>query len=230
MSNVSVSQNSAHTIGRTSRPSSRPGTNSDSNQSISGITAVQRPLVFMDGAIASSDILWDHGPMRQRPSTSSTTRPASNVAFRPITQNGTEPWTALSPEIEIGRDIPNWIKVPLFVPRRIEPRESRRAARQAGPSRGIAPLSPATENNVDGFQPELNLSDAAISDLSFTSLQVQTSNQSLLERQAMLRNQENEIPQRPSTSGRERLSQVFTNAWLEGSIKMRRKGSKGPTA
>ncbi|KAJ9638115.1 hypothetical protein H2204_004426 [Knufia peltigerae] len=226
-SNVSVGQKSAQTIGRTSRPSSRPGTTSESNQSISGITAVQRPLVFMDGEVAPSEILWDHGPVTQRPSTSSTTRPASNAGSRTITQNGAEPWTALSPEIEIGRDIPNWIKIPIFVPRRIEAKETCRAAKLHGSARGAAPLSPAAEeDNVKGFQAELNLSDTAISDFSFGSLQVQTSNQSFLERQAMLLNWENETSPRPSTSGRERLSQVFASAWQEGSSKLRRKGSK----
>ncbi|KIW18911.1 hypothetical protein PV08_03200 [Exophiala spinifera] len=232
LSNATIGQNSAASIGRTSRPSSRPGTNAESNKSISGRTAVPRPMVYMDGAISSSTILWDHGFVRQRPSTSSTTRPAPNSASRPTTRAGAEPCAVRSPAPEIemgGRDIPEWAKVPTFVPRTV--RAPRRTANQVGLSGDTAPLKPAREeSDMDGFQPELNLSDTAISDVSFASLHVQTSNQSSLERQAVLRNKENEfeVPQRTSAKSRERISQLLATTWKEGNNKIRRMALQGP--
>ncbi|KAK7888486.1 hypothetical protein LTR67_008832 [Exophiala xenobiotica] len=228
ISNVSVGHNSAPSISRSIQQGSRPGTISESGYSVSGTTVVPKPAVFMDASSACADITWNNGYPNARPSTSSTARPASKGAVCLHTQDDSETLPTVSPEIEIGRgDFPDWKKVPLFVPRSVERKDWQQPARRKCASTILVPPHSAIDGtHGNGVHSEVNVSSPAISDMSFASLQGQTSTQSHLEREAMILDWESEVEEQSSPSGRERLSKVLCNAWAEGTTRLRQKGAK----
>ncbi|KAK5207409.1 hypothetical protein LTR41_006978 [Exophiala xenobiotica] len=228
ISNVSVGHNSAPSISRSIQQGSRPGTISESGYSVSGTTVVPKPVVFMDASSACADITWNNGYPNARPSTSSTARPASKGAVCLHTQDDSETLPTVSPEIEIGRgDFPDWKKIPLFVPRSVERKDWQQPARRNCPSTILVPPHSAIDGtHGNGVHSEVNVSSPAISDMSFASLQGQTSIQSHLDREAMILDWESEVEEQSSPSGRERLSKVLCNAWAEGTTRLRQKGAK----
>ncbi len=135
---------------------------------------------------------------------------------------------ALSPEIELGRgDFPGWKKVPLYAPRSVERKDWQQTVRRERYSTVLVPPESATDGtHGNGVQGEVNMSSPAISDMSFASLRGQTSIQSHIDREAMIRDWESEVEQQSSPSGRERLSKVLCNAWAEGTTRLRQKGAK----
>ncbi|KAL2435101.1 hypothetical protein ABEF95_013191 [Exophiala dermatitidis] len=233
LSGASTRQSSAPSVGRSSRPASRPGTNSES---IHGSTiAPRRPRVYMDAPCGYADSVRAGINPPSRPTTSSTARPRSKSAS---VVTGQEDKSNMSPkrqpEVEVGMgDRPGYTKVPLYVPRRIEKKQA--CGSRQDQSRPVLTPVPATPNvaakeKAESFSinPELSSSNPAISDVSFTSLQCQTSMQSQSERDQALREfsgEENDENVPPSTGGRG-LSRALTSAWSEKTSRKKQKNRK----
>jgi hypothetical protein len=143
----------------------------------------------MDGPIAGSEALWRVPDVQKPPSTSSTARPVSNGAAAGNDQGDDSTLSTNStPVADIGvgfGDLPGYNKIPLCVPRRVEP------SRRCGNSEedGLA-----EDNQWLSHHSEMTISTPTFSDRSFGSLSLhgQWSIRSHLERQAMEREQEKE--------------------------------------
>ncbi|EXJ91116.1 hypothetical protein A1O1_04223 [Capronia coronata CBS 617.96] len=221
-----VRHSSAPSIGRSSRPTSRPGTNTDSIYS--STLAPGRPVVYMDAPNGCSDTFWSAVNFSSRPSTSSTSRPRSKSVSM---QNGLEeglyfPLDA-APEVEVGMgDRPGYTKIPLYVPRRIERDRACPRPDQMRPTLTPVPAMPSIAAEQLAVHQEFTTANPAISDMSLTSLQGQTSVQSHTEREQMLREVEPQPRGRPSTGSRDRLSKALTNAWSERTLRKKQKGGQ----
>ncbi|OAL29373.1 hypothetical protein AYO22_02267 [Fonsecaea multimorphosa] len=220
LSGGSARHNSAPSIGRTSQSTSRPVTHAGSISSVSAtIVPPRRPVVYMDVPSSCSEFIWSGHDTKKRPSASSTVRPVSKGASVRSSQDGRASLSlSLSPEVEIGLgELPGYNKVPLFVPKRIEPTEFA----------GISSLDEAAEYKQRFFlRSELKNSNPTISDVSFASLQGQTSIRSHLEREAMVQEQDSDSETRPPMGGCEKLSRVFSSAWSETTTRRWQKGYK----
>ncbi|OQV06336.1 hypothetical protein CLAIMM_10916 [Cladophialophora immunda] len=220
LSSASGRHNSAPSISRTSQSTSRPVTHAGSISSLSAtIAPPRRPVVYMDAPSSFSEFVWDGCDSKKRPSASLTARPVSKGASIRSSQDAHgSPSLNLAPEVEMGLgELPGYNKVPLYVPRRIE---------LAEPSE-ISPLDEAAgQKQRFFFHSKLKNSNPTVSDVSFASLQGQTSIRSHLEREAVVQEQESESETRPSMSGCEKLSRAFCGAWSETTTRRWQKGYK----
>ncbi|OAL39883.1 hypothetical protein AYO20_00795 [Fonsecaea nubica] len=211
---------SAPSISRISQSASRPVTHAGSISSVSAtIVPPRRQVVYMDTPSSCSEFFWDGHDSKKRPSTSFTSRPVSKGGSFRSSQDGHACLSLnLAPEVELGLgELPGYNKVPLYAPRRIE---------LAEPSE-VSPLDEASEHKQKFFlHSKLKNSNPTISDVSFASLQGQTSIRSHLEREAMIQEQESESETRPSMGGCEKLSRAFCSAWSETTTRRWHKGYK----
>ncbi|EXJ92643.1 hypothetical protein A1O3_01195 [Capronia epimyces CBS 606.96] len=229
LSGASVRHSSAPSIGRSSRPTSRPGTNAGSVSS--STLAPRRPIVYMDAPNGCSDTIWSGVNFITYPSTSSTARPQSkSISILNSQEEGLDLSLELAPEVEMGMgDRPGYTKIPLYVPRRIERKQTCPKPDQMRPILTPVPATPSVgreQADQPAIHTELTSSNPAISDISFTSLQGQTSIHSHTEREQMLQEVECQSSVRPSTGSRERLSRALTNAWAERTLRKKQKGCK----
>ncbi|OAG41993.1 hypothetical protein AYO21_03728 [Fonsecaea monophora] len=212
---------SAPSISRISQSASRPVTHAGSISSVSAtIVPPRRQVVYMDTPSSCSEFVWDGHDSKKRPSTSFTARPVSKGGSFRSSQDGHASLSLnLAPEVELGLgELPGYNKVPLYVPRRIELAEPFE----------VSPLDEASEHKQKFFlHSKLKNSNPTISDVSFASLQGQTSIRSHLEREAMIQEQESETSEtRPSMGGCEKLSRAFCSAWSETTTRRWHKGYK----
>ncbi|KIW81487.1 hypothetical protein Z517_04512 [Fonsecaea pedrosoi CBS 271.37] len=212
---------SAPSISRISQSASRPVTHAGSISSVSAtIVPPRRQVVYMDTPSSCSEFVWDGHDSKKRPSTSFTARPVSKGGSFRSSQDGHASLSLnLAPEVELGLgELPGYNKVPLYVPRRIELAEPFE----------VSPLDEPSEHKQKFFlHSKLKNSNPTISDVSFASLQGQTSIRSHLEREAMIQEQESETSEtRPSMGGCEKLSRAFCSAWSETTTRRWHKGYK----
>lgn len=125
LSGFSFKHNSAPSFGRTSYSTSRPATHSGSVSSVSATLVPQKPRLFVDGPRVSSEPLWCVPQPQSRPSLSSTARPASrNTLPRNSIGSRSGMSTGCMPVANVGAgfgDLPEYNKIPMCVPRRVEP-------------------------------------------------------------------------------------------------------------
>ncbi|KIW70492.1 hypothetical protein PV04_02756 [Phialophora macrospora] len=189
LSSFPLNHNSAPSISRTSYSTCRPATHSGSVSSISATLVPQKPLLFMDGRSTGSESLWRIPDLRKPQSTSSSARPISNgAAAGNIHGDDPTPSTNSRPVADIGvgfGDLPEYSKIPLCVPRRVEPSRHSRNSEEDGL---------AEDNQWLSRHSEMTVSTPTFSDRSFGSLSLhgQWSIRSHLERQAMEWEQEKE--------------------------------------
>ncbi|KIW89963.1 uncharacterized protein Z519_09393 [Cladophialophora bantiana CBS 173.52] len=207
-------------ISRTSLSASRPATHAGSiSSSSTTIAPPRRPVVYMDTPISRSDYIFNGYDSRKRPSGASTARPVSKGASIRSSQDSHANLSLnLPPEVEIGLgDIPGYKKVPLYTPRRFEVAELSGSSQQ----------DEAVEQKQRFFPHSgPKNSSPTISDISFGSLRGQTSIQSHLEREAMVREQKSESETPPAMGGCEKLSRALCGAWSESTTRLWQKGCK----
>lgn len=228
LSSASARHSSAPSIGQSSRPSSRPGTNSGSTYSASGTIAPRRPVVYMDAPSTSSDFVWKGAHLNGRPSTALPAHPLSKAtSLSNSHEDHLDLSFTLSPEIELGMgDLPGYIKIPVYTPRSIRRRQSCVPIEPDRPTLTPVPAAPGAigdDSQRIGIHSELKNSNPAISDVSFASLQGQTSTQSQLGREAMIQEPESGVESHQGAGGRERLSRVLCSAWSERATRRRQR-------
>lgn len=226
LSVTSVRHSSAPSVGRSSQPTSAPGTTTASLYS--GTLAPRGPIVYIDAPNGCSGSVWAGVNPMSRPSTSPTARPRSKSISILNGLDAVDPSLDLAPDVEIGMgDRSGYTKIPLYVPRRIERDQSCPKPDQVLPTLTPVPATSSVEKEHAeqvALHPELANSNPAISDVSFTSLQGQTSIQSHTEREQVLQEMDCQNQLRPSTNGRDRLSKALTSAWTERSLRKKQKG------
>lgn len=218
LSSVSVRHSSAPSIGRSSQSASRPATKAGSTSSISGTIPPRRQVVYMDAPNPCSDFIWNGCELKDRPSTSSTVRPASKAMSVLTNPEGTFDITLkVLPEVEVGLgDLPGYTKVPLYVPRRIERSQVAHTTDQGCEDTPKFLLHPTPKP----YGP-------ANSDISFASLRGQTSIRSQIERETMIRAAESDNGMRSYPSSRGRLlSRALSGVWPDKAVQLSQKRYK----
>ncbi len=217
LSSASARYSSAPSLGRSSRPvsrpCSRPGTNSESARSFSGTIGPRRPVAYMDAPHTNPDFVWNGYRPNGRPSTSSTARPVSKAAAGPSTPEDQGIPFENSHKPEVGRgNRPGYTKLPYGASTDVDRKtSSQRADLDSLP---LPPVDIQEPENTHVQRPavisEFATSNLAVSKVSGTSLQGQTSIRPQIEREAVVQ-EDDDRP--PCPRGRDRLSKVFSVKW-----------------